>query len=1711
MYLTRNSLPLGFSVRFTLWQLCLLLGLSGASILPAADDTWVPTAGGTYSWDDPANWISGTQFPNGIDNVANVDIDIAGTQTLELNQAITLGTLNLGDSNSSSSFNLNAGTAGSLIFDVSTGNALLARTGALGVTDTINANVTLNDDLTIRYLWSSSSGGIRFNGLVSGTGGINITSAGLPTSGTSGVSQFVDLTRTDNTYTGDTIISNGILIYRGDVLVSTDGALGNSANAVFLTSPDSITSSSAQNFQNTTTTELRLQATDDTTNYTFARDLDFSTGVGDGTAGRTRFTITGDGSGGVNTNTVTFTGTVTLGSNGRRMEFYANRQGQTIYFTGAINSGTGSQSTIYFGPSSPGSVGVDGATNGTYRFSDMARTYTNSQNLTNGTFIIEGSVPASGPSPIGTQGVSLGDGNGGNIFSSNTDGANRSIFLETPGTSYERTLSPSGGTGQNFATTNASNQARYGNSGSVNMMNGYQFGGLNTSGTITFSGNISPGTVNVPVTGTATGAGGTNVIQAVHNIALIATTGGTVEFTGSISGSTAPTLGTSTPGTTSGGNTTRITINQFRNHANLDANFDGFADANADQLVGTATQGTVVFKGTNSYSESTEILGGTLRLDYDTNNTTKLSDTGALILSGGNLELANGSHTEIVGSTILNSATLIRQISGSSVLQMGEITRNSGGTLDFSAENIASTDTLNDASGILGTWATINGTDWAMNSTNAANGLITAYAGYTDVTRLGPSTITDVATNNVRIIDGGTSGNITLGSTLTTINSLNLQASAGPSIIEIGAGETLNIVTGGILLQSGAGALTIGTVPNDGILTAGGTVGTGAEIVITHNSANTLTINSAITDNGAGVVELTLIGSGSTILTGTNTYTGDTLLSSGTLQIGDGGTTGSLSPMGSLTNNGELIFNRSDTLTQGTDFANAISGTGGVTQAGSGTLILASGNTFTGKTVVNAGTLSIDSQSALGSNPESFSSDQLTLDGGTLQTTATFSLDDSNRGITIGASGGTFDVALNTTTSIGASNIISGTGDLTKLGEGRLTINGDNTYDGVTYITEGIIQINSNNGLGSTVGETVIYSTGSVTTAGGPLGGQLMLNGDITIAENITVEGTGDGPNYQKAIVSNSGTNTIDGVITLTGTRTFRIGAYSGVLNIGLIQRSTSSGGSIVLDPSIGAVLNVNQAIDNNGGALTIHAGGLVVLNASNNDIGDARTQNRSLLKVGATDALSTTRYVQIGNSNGNTSTGSGNDIGTLILGGVDQTINGLNAYANGGSNSTTTDNRLITNDTAATTSTLTIGNNNGNGSFDGVIEDGLGIMAITKTGSGTQTFTGTVANTYTGATLVNGGTLVLAKDVGITAIEGDLTIGDGTGNDIVGLTSSDQISDSSVVSFLGTGSNAGILRLNNESETLGGLSSSDGAGIVENDNSSAGVSILTTNVASGTQTYSGILRDHDGSASGLLSFVKEGTGTQVLSGTNTYTGTTTVNMGVLQIGVSGAGTSGTGDVLLNSGGTLTGTGLIQSSSFSALSGSTLRAGDGILDSDHGTLSFNSSGVGIYDFQSGSSIVLDISSPTLNDPTFGGNDIGTPGYDSYLSGITGVGNHDQLVFDGTAGSILNFNGDLEVVSSGYTAQYGDIFYLLDWASAIGTTFDAAYSTNNYRDGSADNGSQFNLPDISGSGLFWDASNFTTSGILVVVPEPSRVLLLGLGLLSLGLRRKRAFC
>jgi autotransporter-associated beta strand protein len=402
------------------------------------------------------------------------------------------------------------------------------------------------------------------------------------------------------------------------------------------------------------------------------------------------------------------------------------------------------------------------------------------------------------------------------------------------------------------------------------------------------------------------------------------------------------------------------------------------------------------------------------------------------------------------------------------------------------------------------------GNDFATNSTNAADGLITAYSAYTDVMRI-PGTlpetgvIADATATNVRIIEGtgSTPSNNTLGALTTNINTLTQSAVGGASAATIDLpSQTLRLGTFGIITAvPGSGSLTVGASTNQGTLTAGGGAdNVPGEISINANSANAVAINSVIANNGSGTISLTKAGSGTALLAGTNTFTGPLSITGGKLNVSVIGNGGAASQVGQspkaganlLLNGGTLAYTgstastdrgfstgtfggtlevpTSTTLTFGSaSAAFALGGT--LTKTGAGTLRLLD---YTGGTasaasdiVINAGAVEFASGYFAG-NP--FGSQTLTITvnpTGILRTSASHALGGSN------LNGGSWgQVFVNGgTIQINGSQYISGG---TVNGQGRTVLNGG-AITGTADIR----------GLNSTITTLASATTSTISNAGG--------------------------------------------------------------------------------------------------------------------------------------------------------------------------------------------------------------------------------------------------------------------------------------------------------------------------------------------------------------------------------------------------------------------------------------------------------------------------------------------------------------------------------------------------------------------------------------------------------------------------------------------------
>lgn len=364
-------------------------------------------------------------------------------------------------------------------------------------------------------------------------------------------------------------------------------------------------------------------------------------------------------------------------------------------------------------------------------------------------------------------------------------------------------------------------------------------------------------------------------------------------------------------------------------------------------------------------------------------------------------------------------------------------------------------------------------------------------------------------------------GNVNIsGGTVTIANSPGLGAAVriGNNTIAPGAdvlntNGSLNITGGSVTV---AGNIIRGTTTGPGTATvtlnggtldmSGNNIGAASPTVIFNAQSGTLS-NVAQINGGAGLTKTT---AGTLILEGTNTYTGGTTISAGILQVGGGalGTgsaTGTLGG-GNISNSGTLTINRSNSYI----VANNISGTGAFTQVGAGTTTLTGTNTYTGKTTITSGTLSIDSDARLGNAPASPVADQLTLDGGTLQMTATGTLG-VNRGVTVGTANGAIETTPTVVATIGG--VVAGSGDLTKTGDGTLLFTAANTNSGNVIVSAGTL-----GGTGSTGGGVIVQSGG--TLAPGASAGQFTVGGNLTVSGTVLMELGGYTTNDAAAVLN---------------------------------------------------------------------------------------------------------------------------------------------------------------------------------------------------------------------------------------------------------------------------------------------------------------------------------------------------------------------------------------------------------------------------------------------------------------------------------------------------------------------------------------------------------------------------------------------------------------
>ena len=836
--------------------------------------------------------------------------------------------------------------------------------------------------------------------------------------------------------------------------------------------------------------------------------------------------------------------------------------------------------------------------------------------------------------------------------------------------------------------------------------------------------------------------------------------------------------------------------------------------------------------------------------------------------------------------------------------------------------------------------------------------------------------------------------------------------------LQIASDANLGGAAGGLSFDDGSLHTTASFTSNRAVtLNAGG--GT-----LNVDNGTTLTLGGVI----GGVGALTKSGAGIGVLVGDNTFTGLTTIGAGTLQLGNGGTTGAVT--GDILDNAALTINHSNTVT----VSGTISGTGSLAQNGTGTTILTAANSFTGGTTINAGTLQLGNGGTTGSLAGDV------VDNGTL--------------------------AFNRSDDLTYANAVSGTGGLRQLGPNALTLTAANSYTGTTAVDAGALYVNGNQSA----------ATGATTVANGAtLGGIGTLGGNVTIADGGILAPGGNSPT--------PGTLTLNGSLGLSagsvlnysfGQANVPGGALNDLVNVGgnltldgTLNVVASPGGSF--DPGVYRVINYNGALINNGLTVgTIPSAGFFVQTGVANQVNLINTNGLTL------------NYWDGAAGPGNNDVVNGGD-------GTWQNINGNTNWTdqNGIVNAFYADRSFAVFE--ATPGTVTVDNSLGNISVAGMqfasngyivqgdpitlagtVADptqsiirvgdgstaGAGYVAtigsvLTGTSGLTKSDLGTLvlnaANTYTGNTAINGGTLQIASDASLGGAAGSLSFNGGTLHTTANVSSNRAqtlnagggtlLTDAGTVLTLGgtvggagalTTSGAGTVVLLTDATYAGGTTI--GGGVLQLGNGGTSGSILG-NVAnqgtlafnrSDTVTFGGVI-------SGTGSLSQSGSGTTILTGTNSYTGDSTISAGTLQLGNGGTSGSLVGNVanngtlifnrsdVLTFDGTISGTGDLQQNG----AGTTILTG---ANSYAGPTAVNAGSLYVNGNQSAATGATSVTNgATLGGTgTIGGDvvvaDGGTlsPGGNGFAPGTLSVNGNLGL----SGGSILNYSFGKANVSGG---------------------------------------------------------------------------------------------
>ena len=1015
--------------------------------------------------------------------------------------------------------------------------------------------------------------------------------------------------------------------------------------------------------------------------------------------------------------------------------------------------------------------------------------------------------------PVTVGAVSLGNGTitgGGAITATN--------FLAT-NTKAALVANPINGTGS-FTQSG-------GGTTTLSGASAYTGGTLITGGQITLGNVRALGASNAPL----------NVAGGVLSNPSYSITNSAISLgNGSITGSGALTSGTGFTATNSG----NALI------ANKMVSSGGFTQSGA---------GVTTLSGANAYTGATTISAGSLLLGTGGSLATNssITDNGTFGFSGSGALTEGTSFASTISGTggLLQSGTGTTTLSGSNSYQGGTLITAGQITLGNVNALGATNASLNVAAGILSnTYSVTAGAVSLGNGSIAGSGTLTSGAGFTATNDAAASVANSLVSTGAFTQNGiGTTtlsgSNSYAGTTIITNGLLDFATTKALYGANTNAWKATNV-----MIASNAaiafGVTNYGTNNLQVLLqrlttNAGFGLNAGASFGLDDVGTNYSFTNN-LGDSVNGSLGLTVLGNGTVTLLGRSTYTGPTVLSTGTLLFGTGG---ALSPNSAITDNDTLGFIGTNNLTQGTDFA-AISGTGIMIQNGTGTTTLANSNSYAGGTTVQTGTLQVTTNGVINHaygdlDIATTASAAFLLNGGSVY---------NNGGIVGYAANYTGTATVNGGSWNNASFLLVG-----ELGTGSLSVNGGTVSNATATIADqigssGLAAVNGGswNNSGDLIvgnagnGTLTIGGSGTVTGSTNGLLGAAVLGNQTGSAGTVTMSG-GSWINSGDLIVGNNGT----GALTITsGTLSNgynNIGAAIGYLT-GSTGSVTMSGGTWINDGYLLVGSSGTGSMAMSGGIMSSYGG----------SIGDSAGSTGSMTVSGG---IWSNNELYVGYSGTGTLTISGT--GTVSVGGgagpvtiASQagSVGTLNFGTNGGSAGTLSAGTIAFGSGAGvinfnqTNATTLSGSISGNGT-------------VNQLGTGTTTLTGN--NSYTGTTTISAGTL----QIGNGGASGTLGTTNVIDNGTLALNRSDVVTLGNTIS--GTGA---FIQKGTGTTTLTGNNSYTGTTTISAGTLKlgAGASLASTNINLGTMASQGTL-DLTGKSSGYTVATN-----QALSGSGSVT-----------------------------------------------------------------------------------------------------------------------------------------------------------------------------------------------------------------------------------------------